>query len=68
MLANVLRRGKRGRVPTFALFVSGCADVAADASEDVLYHQDVNYYEGRGVSHQNAERTATEDDMENGRR
>ena len=41
------------------LLLSGCADLA----EDALYHQDVKYYEGRGASHQKAERAATEDRM-----
>ena len=48
-----------------SLLVTGCAILSgcADLAESALYHQDVKYYESRGVSHQNAERAATEDEM-----
>jgi uncharacterized protein YfaT (DUF1175 family) len=47
---------------TGCLLQSGCADLVRGSAEDALYHQDVQYYEGRGVSHQGAERAATEDE------
>jgi hypothetical protein len=43
------------------VLVSGCQSMIDSEFDDLSHHDDVKYYENRGVSHQDAERAVYED-------
>ena len=45
------------------VLASGCESMMDSAFDSLTHHDDVNYYEDRGVSHQNAERAVYEDNF-----